>query len=322
MRYFSLAAIGLAVVVSGCATTTQPTKQTGLQQELQQLRSENAALERKLASARQRLESQPTQEQTDQALMFANGVSLIPQNAEPGQCFARVITPAEYEKVTKRVLVSTASKKIKTIPPEYGWTTKRILVKPATTKLVTVPATYKTVTKKIMVSPKHTKWVPGHGETERVNPITGQTMCLITVPAEYETVTKRVVATPAHTKKVTIPAEYKTIKVRKVVREAQTKTIKIPAEYRTLTTRKKVEGSEIQWSRVVCDRNATHELIRTVQTKLKKLGYTPGPIDGILGPRTMSAVRAYDRDHDLPYSNAQVITYTTLESLGISMPAP
>ncbi len=35
------------------------------------------------------------------------------------------------------------------------------------------------------------------------------------------------------------------------------------------------------------------------QRVLKKLKYDPGPPDGTLGPRTVSAIRSYQRDHDL-----------------------
>ena len=42
------------------------------------------------------------------------------------------------------------------------------------------------------------------------------------------------------------------------------------------------------------------ELILFIQDALKKLRYKPGPIDGKLGARTADAIRAYQRDFDLP----------------------
>ncbi len=41
------------------------------------------------------------------------------------------------------------------------------------------------------------------------------------------------------------------------------------------------------------------ELVAGTQSGLKELGYDPGPIDGILGPRTRAAIRAYQKDHRL-----------------------
>lgn len=40
-------------------------------------------------------------------------------------------------------------------------------------------------------------------------------------------------------------------------------------------------------------------LVKTVQRALKALGYSPGPIDGIYGPQTVAAVRAFQVDKGL-----------------------
>jgi putative peptidoglycan binding protein len=37
-----------------------------------------------------------------------------------------------------------------------------------------------------------------------------------------------------------------------------------------------------------------------VQRRLASAGYYRGPIDGILGPQTRRAIRAYERDHNMP----------------------
>ena len=42
------------------------------------------------------------------------------------------------------------------------------------------------------------------------------------------------------------------------------------------------------------------QLVAGTQSGLKRMGYDPGPIDGILGPRTQAAIRAYQKDHGLP----------------------
>ncbi len=41
-------------------------------------------------------------------------------------------------------------------------------------------------------------------------------------------------------------------------------------------------------------------LVAGTQSGLKDLGYDPGPVDGILGPRTRAAIRAFQKDHRLP----------------------
>ncbi len=50
-------------------------------------------------------------------------------------------------------------------------------------------------------------------------------------------------------------------------------------------------------------------MTRGVQTGLARLGYRPGPQDGVLGPRTRSAIRAFEADHGLEVTGA---VYKTL----------
>jgi peptidoglycan hydrolase-like protein with peptidoglycan-binding domain len=38
---------------------------------------------------------------------------------------------------------------------------------------------------------------------------------------------------------------------------------------------------------------------RGLQTRLRELGFDPGPIDGVLGPKTEAAVRAFQRSRGL-----------------------
>jgi peptidoglycan hydrolase-like protein with peptidoglycan-binding domain len=38
---------------------------------------------------------------------------------------------------------------------------------------------------------------------------------------------------------------------------------------------------------------------RAIQRRLAELGYKPGPVDGLVGPRTRAAIRAFERDHGL-----------------------
>jgi len=41
-------------------------------------------------------------------------------------------------------------------------------------------------------------------------------------------------------------------------------------------------------------------LVVEVQRRLARAGYYHGPIDGVLGPETRRAIRAYERDHNVP----------------------
>ena len=47
------------------------------------------------------------------------------------------------------------------------------------------------------------------------------------------------------------------------------------------------------------DRKANRSATARVQAGLAQLGYDPGPVDGVQGPKTTSAIRAYQRDNGL-----------------------
>jgi hypothetical protein len=202
---------------------------------------------------------------------FAQEAPLLPPNAKAGECFARVLLPAEYstdtqqvvkreaskkveivpaqyEPATEQVLVREASKKLEVIPAVYADVTETVLVRPAGTKLVEVPATYRTVTEQVLESPAQTIWKKGGiaSQSGRVlqtaaSGETGEVLCLVEVPAKYRTVTRSVLDQPATTREVEIPAEYMTVKKRVLSSPATTREIEIPAEYKTVTVTKLVK---------------------------------------------------------------------------------
>ncbi len=47
------------------------------------------------------------------------------------------------------------------------------------------------------------------------------------------------------------------------------------------------------------DQPANASAISRVQAGLSRLGYNPGPVDGVMGSRTETAIRSYQRDHNL-----------------------
>ncbi len=199
--------------------------------------------------------------------------TLYPPNAQPGHCYARVLTPAKYKTVTEKVLVKEASERLVTVPAKYGYKTQKVLVKepsekivvvpatyktvtekvlvsPASERVVTVPAKYKTVTEKVLVAPATTTWKKGNrarngacstGDCDRVPGSTGEVMCLVNKPAQYRTITKKVLVSPATTRTIPVPAQYKTVTKRVVDRPATTKTIPIPAQYKTVRVKTIVE---------------------------------------------------------------------------------
>ncbi len=247
------------------------------------------------------------------------------------------VIPAKYKWTTKKVLVKEASERIVAVPATYKTVTEKVLISPETEKLVSVPATYETTTEKILVKAAHTTWKQGRGPIEKLDNATCEIMCLVHVPAVYKTITKRVLKTPATTRSVPVPARYKTVTKRVLDRPATTKTVEIPAQYRTIkvkelvepavvkrvsipeeyrsvTKKIKVSDAVLKWQPVLCKSSTTRTNIRSVQSALKDAGFNPGPIDGIMGWRTKSALHKYQKANGL---SSGALTQETLRALGL-----
>ncbi len=252
----------------------------------------------------------------------------------------KTTTAAQYNTVTEQVLVKEASTKLVAVPAVYENVTEQVLIKEASTKITTSPAKYSTETERIMVSPAYGKWVKKRKAPTcfSENPDDCYVMCweevpatyktvskqvlatpatenVVEVPAQYKTVTKRVLVTPATTKEVVIPAEYKTITKKVLSVPASSNEVVIPAEYKTVTQRKKVGGGGFtRWVEILCDSDVTSSRIRQVQQALSDRGFNPGPIDGVLGSQTKSALQSFQEKNGLPIGN---LNKESLNALGV-----
>lgn len=247
------------------------------------------------------------------------------------------IVPAQYEWVTEQVMVKEGYEKLEIVPAKYTWAEERVMVTPATTKKVEVPAEYGWVTEEIVVKPAQTVWKKGRGPVERVDNATGEIMCLVEepavtktvrkkvlktaattktveIPADYTTVKKQVLQSAPATRTINVPAEYKTVKVRKLVSPATEKRIPIPAEFDTVTKQALVTEGRVEWRPILCETNMGGTTVAAIQSALKSAGHNPGPIDGVIGSETMSALRSFQRAKGLPTG---AITIDTLDALGV-----
>ncbi len=79
-------------------------------------------------------------------LVFGAGVFAqdLPENPEPGKCYARCKTPDVWKNQDVTIETKAAYKKIVTRPAEYKTVTERVLVKEASQRLELVPAVYET----------------------------------------------------------------------------------------------------------------------------------------------------------------------------------
>jgi len=212
--------------------------------------------------------------------MFATGVAesqdnaqqelgLYPPNAQPGECYAKVlvpakfdtisekvikreateeinIVPAKFEWVEERVLTKEATETLELVPAAFRWVEERVMVEPASTRLVSVPAVYETATERVLDRPEQTTWKKGRGPIEKIDNTTGEILCLVVEPATFKTVSRTIVKTPATTSSVDVPPVFKTVRKQVVDRPAEVKRTKMPAEYSTIRVRKMIAPASEQ----------------------------------------------------------------------------
>jgi len=231
-----------------------------------------------------------------------------------GDIMCLVEVPAVYKTVSKRILQAPATTKVVEEPARYETVRVRKLVSDASESRVAVPAKYQEVTKRVMASAGSHSWQPA-GARGDFGKKTGNTICLQEAPAKMATVDRKVVRTPASVKRVEIPAKYETKRVRRLVEPAREVRTAIPAVTDSVTRRVKVSGESLQWRSVLCETNMTTNMIQDVQRSLASKGYQPGPIDGVLGSQTMTAVGNFQRKQGLPTGG---LTMDTLKKLGIN----
>ncbi|MDH3604443.1 MAG: peptidoglycan-binding protein [Candidatus Tectomicrobia bacterium] len=248
-------------------------------------------------------------------------------------------TPAKYAMAASSVLIKEPSERLEVIPAVYDWVEERILVQPASERIEVLPPVYDTVTEKIVDTPGHSVWKKGAGPLQRLDHATGDIVCLVDVPTTYKTVQKRILKQaastrtvqvpaqyrivkkrilikPASTRKVMVPGEYKSMQVKQLVEPARFKRIVEPAQYREVNKRVKVKDGRVEWQPVLCKTNVSENIIRSIQQALKQANHNPGPVDGVLGARTVTAIEAYQQDRGLPVGN---LTLQTLQSLGVTV---
>lgn len=177
----------------------------------------------------------------------------LPADASPGECYARVRTPAEYRTVEEQVITREAREDIRIHPAVYGTQTEQVMVRPASTRMVEVPAVYEMVETQVEISPAKEEWRRGKCNARAiVDNATGECWCRVEVPAVYKTVRERIVTTPASTRTVDVPAEYQNVTKRVIVEAEREERIPVPSVYETNMRQELVSAERIEWVRIEC----------------------------------------------------------------------
>jgi len=243
----------------------------------------------------------------------------LPPNAEPGECYAKVMIPAQYKTVTERHLIQEASDRIEIVPAEFKWVEERITVKEPSTRLEIVPAEYKWKEKTIEVKPSHTGWVmqSGAGCTlSNKDALGGEVFCLRTTPPAYKTIRMRCLVKPACARQVAVPGEYQTIRRQVVACPPRTRRVNIPEEYENITRTVMVCAERVKWEHIVCEDKLTSDTVNKVKNALIVSGFKTGPLNGKFTQEDRVAMISFQQKHRLGVGQ---LSYETLKQLGVSL---
>ncbi len=247
--------------------------------------------------------------------VWKKGRGLIERiNNATGEIMCLVEVPARYETITKTVLDKAPTSKTIEVPAVYKTVKVKRLVKAAAESRVIVPAEYKDVTARVKVADAGFFWLQKGEKANNNATYSGREVCLLERPAEFTTVKKLVIKRPASTTVTEIPAQYETIKVQRLVSPASERRISIPARTKTVKRQVQIEPSRLEWRKVLCETNVTPKIVTSIQRALKREGYDPGVIDGVIGQGTLDAVQKFQEKNSLDSGG---LTYETLKALKV-----
>ena len=260
------------------------------------------------------------------------------------------VVSATYRTETVPVVVEEAFTRVEVIPATYETVMDTVIVEPSREVTRTIPAQYSQVTDQVPVRPAYRSWVTSDrnyptgasalGGTVVGNRTlaSGAVETLVEFPPEFQTtsrrelvqpertettviaavtreVPRRVIATPARTVEVVVPAVTRQVEREVVATNERIIRREIPATFRDVSTPVQVLPAQEIWSNVVCDTDYNPTFVTALQRALSNQGSYRGAVDGIMGPGTTRAIRAYQLDlgYDTP-----ALTLEAVRALGLT----
>lgn len=313
---------GAPVLIAGMAAgmvglvTTDTVAQTVDDREKQLEQREQELLQREQELMKRLEDMQATAAPSGDG-MGGEGMASVLPDAKPGQCFAKVLVPAEYDTKTEQVVIREASHRIEVVPAVYQTVEERVVVKDASDKVEEVPAVYDTVKEQVVVEPARTVWRKGRSGKAKEAPASwvaaavaagvpaaappGQCFAEFYQPAQYKMVDEKAMKREAATRIEIIPAKYEVVEEKVLVKEASEKIVDIPSVYDTVEEQVLERAAYTTWKsgRGPIERidNSTGEIMCLVEvpakyrTVKKRVLKTPATTQKVTIPAEYKTVR-------------------------------
>ena len=240
--------------------------------------------------------------------------TLVLPDAKPGECYAKVITPATFSTSTEEIVVQEESERIETIEAVYEPAEQSVMIRESVQQLTAVAPVFEQSTEQVETRAAELSWTTQLGnrrvpaspdavehiarsgiDTETAEP----NDCFVEyfTPAQYETETVRVLVKEASQTVTVIPAEFETIQQRIVVKEASSEVVDVPAVYRTETESVLVEPARSVWQEDcgLIERvdNATGEVLCLVEVPARYETLTKTVLDTPATTKTLNIPAVY-----------------------------
>jgi len=187
-------------------------------------------------------------------------------DAKPGECYAKVVTPAQFENRTEELVVQEGADRIETVPAVFESVDQVVLVREASRELSASAVAYTDEFEKIETRAAELNWEmsvggashpasPGALEgiaSSGVNLDTvGENECFneYFTPAEYRIEDRRVLKRAGGERIEITPAEFESVDERVIVKEASNRLVNVPSVYRTETESILVEPARSVWKK-------------------------------------------------------------------------
>ncbi|MEE9310729.1 MAG: hypothetical protein V3U64_06880, partial [Cocleimonas sp.] len=238
-------------------------------------------------------------------------------DAKPGECFAKVIVPAEYSTKTEEVLVKPETEQVAITPATFDTAEKSIVAKEGFTKIKVIPAKFREEFEEVEISKAGTTWVTGLKKGIPASPAllagaktNGIDIASATVgacyqeyyvAAKYEKTEKEVLVKEESEEIKVAAAQFEEGAETVVVKQASKKKVYKAAEYEVVEEKIEIEAAKSVWKKgdgpITKIDNSTGEIMCLIQVpaKYKIIKKTvlkaPSAIDLIEVPEETKAIK-------------------------------
>lgn len=251
------------------------------------------------------------------------------------------VQPNLLKSLKQTVTVRDAAQTYRIEPPQFKKVLERIKVKDEVKEIVVQPAVFRDEIEDVMVESERVeirscralgRRIAGTGQASA-----GASHCAVRIPPVYKSVMRKVLVQAESVHEKIIPAKYETIEKWVLVEDGKAVATHLPSEQieKNVITADVVaqavprlvppEMQDIRvaiyenvprlvWRRVVCEDEASMEMVKNLQSILRDKGFDVGVIDGKLGVHTFSAMKDFQLKQGIANG---YLTYETLDALGL-----